>query len=1082
MAPSNPRGQGKPPGNSWLRRIILSRATDDTKPIHVPRRIFREHHAPPDDQSTASSTALDAPLIDSVLDDWHGYGEDLQIGAYDDSSSSSSASTYNSAENIQPSSSSSGGKAYVKKRRRLSVRPGAGESSTNVLSDVASSQDIDSGLSQTPPSIEPDFMANFFDPSYHSQLSKYTDAQVQTSPGRAAPGVDEKSDLHSPLHKLKELNDIIWQRGRSTAKTMKEKKPAQRVPTIPGTDYQLPPHWDPPSPPIKPLAHGDGGWPANVVPVEIFEHVGSSLSRDDLLSMRLVNHEFEAKISSRIFQTVVVPFKSDIYGVADSDAAEVDSTADSAGRDSHKDKVTLTSPCPPLTDGMEVFRSWGQRIKKYALTFEFDEETFCKLPAKDYYKDEISFWGNYKWPRAEYTRFKTCEQLEKKADETRCMTLALSHLTSLNELGLAVDSGLGWLAGPDCSDRVHIFREKQKIFGPAYSKPNRGQRNQKWIWDAISLEARRDSAQPQTRFSRANPAFERGDSSQGEPTTFQTIHGPYYELVAIPDLEWAQVPRRDVYPRLIFRGLDLESGLRDRDNVLCRSSYPSDALKPNELKYSHLEWLMENEWAQQAFLTSFTLSVTDNASNFRHIQTLNIAKLSSRYLVALTNQAFWSALPNLQTLKMFVSPDWRDIVRGPDERLQDGIICPSAAAVQFFNFLENCVAKREHITTLDIGWIGGGERATGLFARNQNILPGPVLSIIDPESALLACKVLTLPFVKHLSLTNCWFHPSALKVFVRRMEHANLQSLKLESVSLTALAGAGGTHTAPGLPNHPQAAQILALAQTQVAATYQLMQANINVQVPPAGNAAFNPQPPPPGIGHAGTHGINQAAVLHQFETAVLGSTQSHDFLHSLNTFHPHMQPPGRSVVNAPVPLGGHLSHWAIKQAGPENQCLEEPHRTGSWGEVIDRITPGKTIDQRRAQLNKTVQNPKVRKPTSLQRIEFISCGYVRLPRHFTLAQEHIAETMRKPPRCLRHRYRLLSKIMMRTDHDALLGTIAPAMPKQESDVLQVAFHMRMGWKKSDLTQYESREDGQPVGGSGRFSGVVSRSVEPNNG
>ena len=696
-------------------------------------------------------------------------------------------------------------------------------------------------------------------------------------------------------------------------------------------------------------------------------------------------------------------------------------------------------------------------------------ETFYKLPAKDYYKDEISFWGNYKWPRAEYTRFKTCEQLEKKADETRCMTLALSHLTSLNELGLAVDSGLGWLAGPDCSDRVHLFKEKQKIFGPTYSKPSLSQRNQKLIWDAITLEVRRQ-AQPQARLGRVIPALD-------EPTTFQTIHGPYFESAAIPDLGWAQVPCRDVYPPLVFRGLDIETGNRDRDNVLCKSSYPSDALKPNELKYSHLEWLMENEWAQQAFLTSFTLSVTDNANNFRRIQTLNIAKLSSRYLTALSNQAFWSALPNLQTLKMFVSPDWRDIVRGSDERLQDGIIRPSAAATQFFDFLENCVAKRENIMTLDIGWIGGGERATGLFARNQNILPAPVLSITDPESALLACKVLTLPFVKHLTLTNCWFHPSALKVFVRRMEHNKLQTLKLDSVSLTALAGT--THAAP-VPNlNPQIAHFLAQAQAQAQAIGQLAQANFNhlPQPPPAGNTAFNPIHPLP-------QGINPAAVTLQFGPGILGNggaTPSQDLSSSLNTFHTFMVPPGRSIVNAPVPLGGHLSHWAVKQAGPGNDCLEQFHRIGSWGEVIDKITPGKTIDQRRAQLNNSVQDPQVRKPTSLRRIEFLSCGYVRLPRHSTLIQDTIAEVMRKPPRCLRYRHRLLSKIMMRTDHDVLLGTIAPAMPKQESDVLQVAFHMRMGWKKSDLTQYESREDGQPVGGSGRFSGVVSGSTEPND-
>ena len=41
------------------------------------------------------------------------------------------------------------------------------------------------------------------------------------------------------------------------------------------------------------------------------------------MKLSSVNHEFEAKISRRIFQTVVVPFKPDIYGMADSNNAKI---------------------------------------------------------------------------------------------------------------------------------------------------------------------------------------------------------------------------------------------------------------------------------------------------------------------------------------------------------------------------------------------------------------------------------------------------------------------------------------------------------------------------------------------------------------------------------------------------------------------------------------------------------------------------------------------------------------------------------------------------------------------------------------
>ena len=912
-------------------------------------------------------------------------------------------------------------------------------------------------------------------------LSEDEDSEYPLSLSGLIPGTFD-------AHKHNELLKIL--RGRAPYFFSHAKQPVQESPTIPGTKYPMPPQWDPPPPPNNALGPDSQGWPPNVIPIEIFEQIASSLSRDDMLNMRLVDHEFEAKISSRIFQTVVVPFKPDIYGVIGNNKGKSVATGDSARCHDHEVGITRASPGRPLSDGMEVFRSWGKRIKKFALTFELDEETFFKLPAKDYFEKQVSFWGQYRWPRTEYTRFKSCEQLEKKADETRCMTLALSQLTCLNELGLAIDSGLGWIEGPDCSDREHLFREKQKVFGTTYSETSRCQRNKQWIWDAICLEVKRNRGLAQERSEAGTP---RWAPNQYEPTTFQTIHGPYHESHAIPNLQWAQVPVQDVYPPLVFRGLDVERGVKDTENVLCKSSYPSDALTPNELKYSHIEWLMENEWAQQAFLTSLTISVTDNASNFRHIQTLNIAKVSSRYLSALSNEAFWAALPNLQTLKMFVSPDWRDIVRGSDELLQAAMICPSSAGAHFFDFLDSCVAKRENITSLDVGWLGGGERATGLFGRNQHILPAPVLSITEPEGAYLSCKVLKLPFVKHLTLSNCWFHPSALKVFVRRMEQASLQTLKLDSVSLTATAGTNAAN--------PAATAQVGLHNIHAQVVMPVAPVHLNFQAPPAGPINLNIQNatnatltahmqaqntgllahmqaqnagllPLQSFGHAGPFQL-------QSPPATANASQSQDTLSSLNTFHPYMQHPGRSTVNAPVPPGGHLSHWATEQLGPDKECLELSLRNGSWGEVIDKITPGTTIDQQRALLNHSVTNPKTRKATSLKSIEFVSCGYVRLVQHPALVQNTIPEVMSQPPRCLRHRHKVLSKIMMRADHDVLLGTIAPAMPQPESDVLRIAFNMRMGWEENDMTQYEAREDGQPIGGSGRFSGIVARSNEP---
>lgn len=63
--------------------------------------------------------------------------------------------------------------------------------------------------------------------------------------------------------------------------------------------------------------HGRGGqgWPEKHLPTEVFDNIVNNLARDDIRQMRLVNHEFEAKVSNKLFRRVVVPFRPEIYGL-----------------------------------------------------------------------------------------------------------------------------------------------------------------------------------------------------------------------------------------------------------------------------------------------------------------------------------------------------------------------------------------------------------------------------------------------------------------------------------------------------------------------------------------------------------------------------------------------------------------------------------------------------------------------------------------------------------------------------------------------------------------------------------------------
>lgn len=95
----------------------------------------------------------------------------------------------------------------------------------------------------------------------------------------------------------------------------------------------LPPVWN------APLGPDCYGWPASSLPLETFEVVAADLSRDDLLNLRMVNQEFEKKVSSRVFRAVVIPFNPDIYAMSSDNIAKIALPASKGkGRENDKGK------------------------------------------------------------------------------------------------------------------------------------------------------------------------------------------------------------------------------------------------------------------------------------------------------------------------------------------------------------------------------------------------------------------------------------------------------------------------------------------------------------------------------------------------------------------------------------------------------------------------------------------------------------------------------------------------------------------------------------------------------------------------
>ena len=96
--------------------------------------------------------------------------------------------------------------------------------------------------------------------------------------------------------------------------------------------------------PVVPLGPNGQGWPGIQVPLELFEQIGDHLPQSDLKSMRLVNKEFESKISPKLFKSAVVAFRPEIYGMI---APDTESSVYAAGRNclsQHIERSRLADP------------------------------------------------------------------------------------------------------------------------------------------------------------------------------------------------------------------------------------------------------------------------------------------------------------------------------------------------------------------------------------------------------------------------------------------------------------------------------------------------------------------------------------------------------------------------------------------------------------------------------------------------------------------------------------------------------------------------------------------------------------------
>ncbi|KAI9849872.1 MAG: hypothetical protein M1837_000086 [Sclerophora amabilis] len=646
------------------------------------------------------------------------------------------------------------------------------------------------------------------------------------------------------------------------------------------------------------------------------------------------------------------------------------------------------------------------------------KETLSTPPEKGTQEVYDTFWGTYEWPFKFYHRYALCAGLEFTADETRSMTTAFSELSRVKELGLSMDNGLGWLCGPDVSERTKILKTKPYVFGRSRSIPDVKEKEQQDAWRQVLKKRKDDQRKERTkkelemraiyRNMRAgfnssplispatntvtatavptNPAVTTGATSASSMTPLMDLasSGESSDDVLMVDPE--EYSSSD--DSLTHESALMYAGHEDKSKWEQFNSLSNPAFIPNNLTEAQKEWLLETEWAQRAFLASYTLAIIDNRQIFQAVHSLNIARLSSRHISVLERKDFWATLPNLNTLSLFVIPDWREISKHGTSFISTVPIEPSSAVSRVHGILEQYISPLASVKTLRIGWVGGGESAPGYFARNRHILSAPIVPLsFDLLDVSKPFPLLALPHVENLTLSNCWVSPRALIAFVRNLKYKGLRTLKLDSVSLTALPRLG-------LVNVPQ--------------------------------EAANPPPQPgPGVPVVGNNFIAGA-------------------------------------WNIPVEGADH----------PPVDPLKEQFRAGSWIEVIEALTPGITLARLKWDNGLTTRLPR-RNNYNLQLIELSSCGYVRIGLQWNQASVDPPHHTRLPASAMSKRRTDLAPLMM-TTNDSMLGTIVDYIRPLEMKTLRVIWGMQSGWAE-DRKKYEPCEDGWPVGGTGRFTGSVQR-------
>lgn len=824
-------------------------------------------------------------------------------------------------------------------------------------------------------------------------------------------------------------------------------------------------------------------WPALRIPVEIFDMIIAHLSRKDIQNLRLVNHEFDAKLASSYFKVVVVSFRPEfeaLYGSLNINPGRKStqsqlglvlnrkkSDSKVAASDGHQELAnTVGTDISVLSDGYRVFEQFGAScMRKFALALELNEKDLAFPPLKVNQEIVMAPWGLYRWPIMRYQRYHQLEDLERMADETGYMKTAFAFLENVSDIGISCDAGLGWLQGPDTNP--HCKRPRPAVFRPLTHGPAEDN-------DSSATEEEDNASLSLTILKQM--ALNAGyDSTEWPRVILRLLED---EGRAVKWREYVSAEGKIMHERIPTLQVDSETTkeaiIRHIEELLdgegTDTNFPNArglGLTPNNLTPAQAEMLLELKWAHRALMESYRTAVLDNRLSFRNLTQLTIARCPSCHVSIWCDRDFWSSMTSIKTFHLGVIPDWRQISKDSSGSVVHARISPIEATKDVFTLLQGFVGTNKNVEHVSFEWVSGGEFAVGKSQRDRYILPAPVLD--DPNrmvdmQPLSRENVVKLSHVSKLSLKNCWFSPHVFYHFAKSLFLDNLTELVLESVSLT-----GRPCTSPAISIHTNTQKPTHWPWPLCAGGEP---GRYFVLHPPGGPNNANPMPPWAGIQHAMANMNAMTDLQMGLNPGLANAAQQ----------------------QAPVAVNHHLGfEHAPTTSEQDNQWhpWSWPYIFAGLGFLPEFVYEDTGLvsdgDMARYQVIKSSPKPFSSNFTAIlqdgkfqdvpRTIRLKSCGYVLVESphidNWKIIPDHPVQVDHDSDLASRLR-ELDSQMLISTE--GLLGKILHYLPDDEGRILHNVFGMRFGWDEQydPVVRRAAIADGVPEPGEARFSGNLS--------